>query len=135
MTSSKRDKADTTCMIDRVRRLGINREDAQALRRISMTLHRWYELECGDDYGCIERGEATDKPYWLSSRTMRRSPIADREKGAHKRLAVIMARYPTLTAYLQTDPRGASLYLLTAEHLADGATIDSIYNRGVAVYK
>ena len=33
--------------------IGINLEDARALRRISMTLHRWYELECGDgnDHG------------------------------------------------------------------------------------
>ena len=27
---------------------GIRYEDAVALRRISMTLHRWHELECGD---------------------------------------------------------------------------------------
>lgn len=38
---------------------GISEDDALALRRIAMTLHRWHELECGDgnDYGswAIER--------------------------------------------------------------------------------
>ena len=33
---------------DRVLALGINIDHARELRRISMTLHRWYELECGD---------------------------------------------------------------------------------------
>lgn len=36
---------------------GIEYEDAKALRRISMTLHRWHELECGIDAGGIERIE------------------------------------------------------------------------------
>jgi hypothetical protein len=27
---------------------GISYDDAAQLRRISMTLHRWHELECGD---------------------------------------------------------------------------------------
>jgi hypothetical protein len=26
-----------------------------------MTLHRWHELECGTDNGCIERDETTGK--------------------------------------------------------------------------
>ena len=34
---------------------GFNYEDACALRRISMTPHRWHELECGTDRGAIER--------------------------------------------------------------------------------
>ena len=39
---------DTFEMISRLERSGISREDAFTLRRISMTLHRWHELECGD---------------------------------------------------------------------------------------
>lgn len=34
--------------IDALRAAGISYEDATALRRISMTLHRWHEMECGD---------------------------------------------------------------------------------------
>ena len=50
-------------VIARLQRLGISYEDACALRRISMTLSRWGELECGDcnTYGswAIERDEET----------------------------------------------------------------------------
>lgn len=52
--------------------LGFTHEECEQLRRISMTLHRWHEMECGDDNGCIEREEQTNKPYWLNSRTMKR---------------------------------------------------------------
>lgn len=121
--------------IDRLRRLDISLDDAMALRRIAMTLHHWHELECGMDHGCIERDETTGKAYWLNSHSMRRSPIADRENGARKRLGAIMSRYPTLTAYVQGDPRGAALYILRPGDVPDGADVDGYYSRGVAVYK
>lgn len=123
-----------TC-IDRLCQLGIDYDDAVALRRISMTLHRWHELECGDGNGCIERDEATGKAFWLSSHTMKRWPIPDRETGARKRLARIMAKYPTLKAYVQGDPRGASLYILRPDDMIPGHDVDSYYSRGVAVYR
>lgn len=115
--------------------LGIEPGDVLALRRISMTLHRWHELECGDDNGCIERDEKTNKPYWLNSNTMRRSRMPDRESGALKRLARIMAKYPTLSYYVQTDPRGAALYILRPGDVPEGGDVDAYYSRGIAVYK
>lgn len=124
----------TEC-IDRLRAIGIGYDDAIALRRIAMTLHRWHELECGTDSGCVERDESTGRAYWLNSYTMRRSPIADRETGALKRMAKIMARYPKLQSYVQGDPRGASLYILKPGDVPEGASVDSYYSRGVAVYK
>jgi hypothetical protein len=130
---TKREALELTHQENRLMALGISREDAEALRRISMTLRRWFELECGMDNGCIERDDETGKAFWLNSYTMRRSPMADRETGARKRLAAIIARYPGLTAYVQGDPRGCSLYILTAEQLASEHGIDSIYTRGVAV--
>lgn len=165
-------------VLRRLDRLGIAYEDAQALRRIALTLRRWFELECGDgnDYGswAIERDDtdtyictkcghhgdglgdcgkcgdiaplrhiATGFPYMVHHHykhgkgpdfvTKRR--IADKETGARKRLTVILAKYPSLHAYIQTDPRGASLYLLTAEQVASyNQPIESIYSYGVAVY-
>lgn len=119
---------DTLHMLDRVCNIGISLEDAYALRRISMTLHRWHERECGVDGGCIERDEDTGRPYWLNSTTMRRSPIADREAGALTKLGKIMGSYPELSSYVQGDPRGAALYILRPG-------IDSYYARGIAVYK
>lgn len=124
----------TEC-INTLIRTGIAYNDAVALRRISMTLHRWHELECGTDNGCIERDESTGKAYWLNSYSGRRSPVADRETGAKKRLAKIMSRYPTLTPYIQGDPRGAALYILREGDVPAGADVDSYYSRGVAVYK
>lgn len=123
--------------IDRLTAAGIGHGDAVQLRRIAMTLHRWGELECGIDGGCIERDEKTGVPYWYNSRArylQANDPrcytrIADRERGALRRLAAIMARYPALTAYHQTDPRGAALYVGPREDMA------VCYTRGVAVTK
>jgi hypothetical protein len=130
---------------DRLLELGISFEHAQELRRISMTLHRWHELECGDgnDYAswCIARGKKTGqvfeyddngRPYLERHAHSANKPtytlMADRERGALKRLAAIMANYPKLTAYVQGDPRGCALYI------GEGLT-DTNYNNGVAVCK
>ena len=130
---------DTIDMLRRLENAGIEWNDAEALRRISMTLQRWHELECGDDTGCIERDENTDKPFMVrwNSYTGKRMQwaIPDREAGAIRRLKVIMARYPALTYYLQTDPRGAALYILRPDDIPVGKAVDAYYNRGIAVYK
>lgn len=142
---NKRDAMALTDQQNRLMALGISRDDADALRRISRTLRYWFELECGTGSGqisiSIERdGDAPDsKPYRRIQYPSaygyidRRSPIADRETGARRRLAAIMARYPHLTAYVQSDPRGCALYILTAEQLTGEHPIDAIYTRGVAI--
>ncbi len=130
---TKREARDLFDQENRLVALGISRDDVATLHRISMTLRRWFELECGSNHGCIERDEQTNRPYWHENIYGGRFPVPDRETGARKRLAAIMAKYPTLTAYVQGDPRGCSLYILTAEHLAGGHDINSIYNRGVAI--
>lgn len=129
--------------VERITRLGISSDDAWALRRIAMTLHRWHELECGDGNGCIERDEKTGRPYWYNANSRfvaandprAYSAFPDREKGAKKRLAALMAKYPTLSAYIQGDPRGASLYILKPGDVPDGKDADAYYSRGVAVYQ
>lgn len=122
-------------VIQRLERIGITYHDAANLRRIAMTLHTWHEAECGTGNGCVERNEATGKPYWLNSRTGNRMAVPDREKGALKRLADVMARYPTLRAYIQGDPRGAPLFILKPGDVPEDGTDDAYYSRGVAVYK
>jgi hypothetical protein len=146
--------------LDALQSAGISYEDACALRRISMTLHRWHELECGDgnSYGswAIVRGFNT-KPFkhdedegfpYLEHHHYRHGQgkdsvsytrLADRERGALKRLAAIMARYPGFAHYVQGDPRGCALYILRPDDMAAivaaFSSIDSMYNRGIAVYK
>ena len=107
---------------------GVTYQDAQALRRISMTLRRWHEMECGTDRGAIERDEQTGIPYWYNPDVGTRYRTRDMETGALKRLATIMARYPHLKAYVQGDPRGCALYILPA-----GISEDN-YHNGIAVY-
>lgn len=122
------------CVVNLVR-TGIGTADAFALRRVAMTLHRWHELECGTDTGAVERDETTSKTYWYNAMTGRRSPCNDRETGALKRLAHIMARYPALSYYVQGDPRGAAVYILRPGDVPEGANVDSYYSRGIAVYR
>ena len=130
----------TAEQLARLQQLGISWNDAMALRRISMTLHRWFELECGDGRQWIERDEVTNKPYlyidgnYLDPKP-RRYATADRETGARKRLAAIMTKYPELLAYVQTDPRGAALYILRTSDIPAGEAVECVYNRGVAVFK
>ena len=130
---------------DRLLRAGISYEDASALRRISMTLHRWHELECGDgnDYAswCLVRGKKTggefeydDNGQPFEERHIHTSnkpiytSVPDRERGALKRLVAIMAKYPKLSTYVQTDPRGCALYI--GENLTN-----TNYSNGIAVYQ
>lgn len=125
---------DPTC-ITQLQSVGISWPDAWKLRRIAMTLHRWHELECGTDNGAVERDEDTGKTYWRNAWNGRRWPTPDRETGARKRLTKIMSAYPTLSSYIQGDPRGAALYILRPGDVPEGAAVDSYYSRGIAVYQ
>ena len=134
---------DTHEMLNRLEKLGISSDDAYALRRIAMTLHRWHKLRCGVGNGVIERSESTGTPYWHRHNHSYLDPhdpraryrIPDREAGAKRRLAAIMGRYPSLSAYIQTDPRGAALYILRPGDVPEGGDINCYYSRGIAVYK
>jgi hypothetical protein len=114
--------------------IGMTDDDARALRRISLTLRRWYEHECN---GAIQRdGERGDgAPFWHSTfdgRKIYRAP--DRERGALKRMAALMARYPALTPYVQGDPRGCAVYVLRPGDVPEGKDADAYYSRGIPVY-
>ena len=127
--------------------LGFTLSETQTLRRISLTLRRWHERECGIDGGCIERDEKTNRPYWVTERGSRWT-IPDRETGARKRLYKILSDRNTrawigtkgsinevsISAYIQTDPRGAALYLLRPGDIPDGMSADSCYSRGLCIY-
>lgn len=125
--------------------MGFTPREVAQLRRASNTLRRWYELECGNgnNYGswAIERDEATEKPYMVrhyyahgaGKDRVIRTPIADRETGARKRIAALCAARG-VRHYVQTDPRGASLYILRPEDVREGEDISSVYPRGVCVW-
>jgi len=121
-------------LFNALQQVGITRDHAKTLRRTSMTLRRWFEKECGSENGAIERDETTGRPFWRNAVDDRQWPVADRETVARKRLAAIMAEHPTLSAYVQGDPRGAALYVLRPGDVPDGADVDAYYSNGIAVY-
>lgn len=169
---TKKEALRQTEQENRLRELGFTREEAEQLRRISMTLHRWYELECGDgnSYGswAIERDDNGDgPPFMVHHHYMHgkgkdyttRTKIADRERGAIARLRTIIDRRNAritdpnskdaeqnihaasyaklagiLSYYLQTDPRGAVLYIIRPGDVPEGKDVDGYYNRGICVY-
>jgi len=106
----------------------ISLEDAAALRRAQMTLHRWAERECGDGRECIERDDVTGVPYsvWEVGGRQRRTRVPDREAGALRRVAAICRRLG-LHYHHQTDPRGCALYVSATP------ITDYDYTRGMAV--
>jgi hypothetical protein len=154
---------DTVAMLNRLHDLGVRPDEALALRRISMTLHRWHELECGDanDYASwsIVRGrketrhgqhsgghgahyvfvhDDKGKPYIErhihTENGARYEPIPDREAGARRRLHKIVN---------QLLARGVTLgaYIQTDPRgcalymLPPGATEENYNSRGVAVHQ
>lgn len=137
---------------DRMRALGFTWNEANALRRIERTLQRWAEQECGNSIDhcswSIERDEEMEKPYRVTHyhHGMRASRITylaipDREKGALKRMLLIVAdrnaRHTdgAILSYHQCDPRGCMLYLVKENDLPNGdhTQLESHYTRGFAV--
>ena len=203
---NKRDAENYRHMMGALEQLGFTYDERNALRRISMTLHRWHELECG--YGnqyeswAIERDDNGDGPPYMvhhhyrhgnGKDTVSRRRIADRETGARKRLErIIKARNarvsstdkvrqtcckhcgqdieafspfpcgewrdrgnnthcpnaagdagqcheptdtaPIVSAYVQTDPRGAALYILRPGDVPADADASAYYTRGICIY-
>lgn len=107
------------------RGISLSFDEVNTLRRAQMTLHRWAEDECNGD---IQRDEKTDIPYRHYGHnggpyhTVR---IADREKGALRRVFLICS-YHKLDYYHQTDPRGCALYV------SNEPLPDHNYTHGVA---
>lgn len=117
-------------------KLGFSYSEATALRRIELTLQRWEEAECNGD---IQRNEKTGTPLryiagnYLDPHDPRQyNAIPDREAGALKRLAKIMANHPELWSYHQGDPRGCSLYVGRKEDV-NGHDLNTVYSRGFGV--
>lgn len=130
-TMTKRDAENRHHMYSALESLGLTFDECEAIRRCSMTLHRWAEHECN---GVIQRDETTEKPYVHSTHDGRKLyPCADREAGAIRRAEAI-AKAHGLTIYHQGDPRGASLYILRPGDVPAGSDVDSCYSRGIAVY-
>lgn len=119
--------------------LGFLESDTDKLMRDSNVLRRWYARECGDSTGCISRDENTGKPYWLNSNSGKRYRVRDLESGALKRISEIFDsrnrnhRTPVFFS-IQTDPRGAAIWVVRSQDMLPGHSIDECYSRGIPIY-
>ncbi len=43
-------------------------------------------------------------------------------------------RVAPLSTFIQSDPRGAALYIIRPGDIPEGSTVDSCYTRGICVY-
>lgn len=133
MSMTRRDKERITHQMDQCAALGLSRWEHDALRRASMTLQRWGEMECNHD---VQRDEVTGKVtirYCLNNGDMSKPrPCADRETPALKRCKAIADAHG-LVFYHQSDPRGAQVYIGRPDDLK-GQPIDQVYSRLVCVY-
>jgi hypothetical protein len=43
-------------------------------------------------------------------------------------------RYKKLSSYIQTDPRGAALYIIRPGDVPEGGDVNAYYSRGICVY-
>lgn len=150
---TKREAQRYVWLCEALRNHGILQDDVDTLLRCSRALHTWAEHECN---GAIQRGD-NGKPAWYNTTSgMRIGTTPDRETGALKRIAAILAPHapkqytadtcpgrpcgsecdhksPGLTFYHQGDPRGCCLYILRPGDVPEGKDPGSCYSNGIAV--
>jgi hypothetical protein len=139
---NKRERQELHHTFNALQSIGFTFDECEKLRRISMTLRRWHELECGNsnDWAswAIERDEETEIPYMVTHHYNQTKPsrhqVADRKTGAKKRLAKILESKPGISSYIQGDPRGAALYILRPGDIPEGKDPCAYYSRGICVY-
>jgi hypothetical protein len=78
---------------------------ANILRRAELALHSWYEHECMGQW----EDEETGKVYRTNGYTT--WIVANTERGALRRIQKVCEELGC-GCYIQTDPRGRSLYIL-----------------------
>jgi hypothetical protein len=116
------------------RGIEINSQDLRALILASRGLGRWFEQECGQSNNCaswgIDRDPETGRPervlHWREGNTTRYQ-IRDMERTYRSRVENI-CKDLGLRYYIQSDPRGASLYISSAP------IGPSDYTNGVAIF-
>jgi hypothetical protein len=130
---TRRDRERINHTESQLKALGLSQAECDQLRRDSMRLSRWGEMECNHD---VQRDETTGKVTIRYARydgsISKPQVIADRETPAIKRCEAI-AKAHGLVFYHQGDPRGCAVYIGKAEDLR-GHSIDAAYSNLIAVY-
>lgn len=109
---TKNERINYAHLVRTLTRLGVTELHIDALVKIERALSRWHERECnGIEYRDGVPYEYVDARFIGANDARQWRRVADKGGGALKRLAAIMANYPSLDAYVQTDPRGCALYI------------------------
>ena len=133
-------KTELSRRIEQTRRLGalgFSQGEAETLRRISLTLHRWDEHACNGEVETDPDGKtySVHQGGLFDRYKIVRYPTPNRKAGAIRRLGLMMADHPGWDFYHQGDPRGAALYLYRPSDLMPGQSVDSYYSTvGVCIY-
>ena len=118
---------DRAHAINASRTLGISGYDYNALARLSGSLRRWHEMQCGTDGGVVsvdDAGVAT----WQPSNGGPTAKITNKGALLEHRVFDLCVRLG-VTYYIQGDPRGCALYL--SREPMDDANYSS---KGVPIY-
>jgi hypothetical protein len=106
--------------------------------RLEKALRKWGELECGTAHGGVEYEDVDDgelKPYctFYHPTTGARSKFKNQWPVLMRRLERLRTDMPSITFYVQGDPRGASLYALRPGDVPAGEEASSWYTRGICL--
>ena len=124
--------------------LGFTLYEVKDLVRISRRLNKFYDSNVyfHEDLGYYVRHydiETTvydqEKQKYFKKFTSKEVKVRDYETGRIKALKEIMKDKPELNYFIQTDPRGCSLYIYKKEALKEDTDIESVYSSiSIAVY-
>ena len=143
LSQRAREQTRVSALTETLLGLNFTDDEVSSLRRLSARLRLWYERECN---GEVARSETDGRTYEVHVHNspggkIRRHPTRDHERSSERRLASIIAArnarvpdVPPVYTYLQTDPRGAALYIMRAGDVPNGEHVESWYSRGIVVY-
>lgn len=127
-----RDKIRIANQINACAQMGLTTVEHDALRRASMTLQRWSEMECNHDVERSVDGKVTVRYCRNDGNMTKPQRVADRETPSLKRCEAI-AKAHGLVFFHQSDPRGAAVYIGTKLSLG-GLPAHRAYNRLTCIY-
>ena len=117
---------------------GMTAENLAQCYRLERALRKWHELECGTadggvEYDDVDDGELLPTCTFYRPRTGTRSKFKNQYPVLMRRLERLRADMPSITFYVQGDPRGAALYALRPGDVPVGEDVNSWYTRGVCL--
>lgn len=137
-------QTNTDRIFDGLQSLGISHYDARKLILIGRSLQIWNELLCQKQVADTvtkwvevheETGGATEHTEFRDGTKIKRR-VVNAKKKAIRELNSVLCMYPSLTYFMQHDPRACPLYIVRKDALLPEAVDplrDSARRNGVAI--